>query len=549
MKNRSTKSALLLSVVSLMLCFSMLLGTTFAWFTDSAASKGNKITAGTLDVDLYMWTGADEANRVEITDTSAPIFGGENSLFAQNDAADTLWEPGKTQVVYLSIKNNGSLDLKYKVALDVQNPANGKNLYEVMQYSITPDATYGQVTAWGNGIDVVVGTNATQANNVVLKANEEHFFALSVHMDEDATNEYMGGSVVFDINVLAGQLSSEKDSFDETYDVLAPYAGGAFVVGTANLEATASEGETVELANVEKSFSVSATAGAEGKVTADITPINTTDFVFKTASDTGRSVLSYDIDVNGQATGTDVTVGLFVGKNLKNVEVYHDGVLMTSGISYSPSTGFVTIVTADFSPFEVVFHHAEDVPLAKVTRLDTTNVTATLGMNNQSSAANYELDIAYRFATTQSYEDATTNPYAKYHADFVVSANKDVAANAIALIGYYEAYCKDYNGNNWVALTTESVIPANTEIRLLDVLFGGDGTGMANGSVNYEELCQWIPEFDCGVSGLDDSVKGTTITVELRLYEVEEPSESNNNSWNKETGEYLSVVTYTYTFN
>ena len=34
-KTRSTKSALISSVIALLLCFTMLLGTTFAWFTDS----------------------------------------------------------------------------------------------------------------------------------------------------------------------------------------------------------------------------------------------------------------------------------------------------------------------------------------------------------------------------------------------------------------------------------------------------------------------------------------------------------------------------------
>ena len=43
---KSTKRALLASVMAMLLCFSMLLGTTFAWFTDSAASGSNVITAG-----------------------------------------------------------------------------------------------------------------------------------------------------------------------------------------------------------------------------------------------------------------------------------------------------------------------------------------------------------------------------------------------------------------------------------------------------------------------------------------------------------------------
>ena len=216
---KSTKRALLMSVVALFLCFTMLMGTTYAWFTDSVTSTGNKIVAGNLDIDLYMWTDADTS--VEITNESAPIFGAE-SLVAQNNAADTIWEPGKTQIVYLSIKNNGNLDLKYQVALEVKNVTN--NLTDVVKYAITGDATYGTAPAWTNGISVVEGVNATQAENVVLGKGAEHHFALSVHMDEEAGNAYMNGSIEFDIKVLATQLTSEFDSFNNQYDKDADYA-------------------------------------------------------------------------------------------------------------------------------------------------------------------------------------------------------------------------------------------------------------------------------------------------------------------------------------
>ena len=53
--SRSTKSALFTSVVAILLCCTMLLGTTFAWFTDTATSSGNRIQAGTLDVDLLVY--------------------------------------------------------------------------------------------------------------------------------------------------------------------------------------------------------------------------------------------------------------------------------------------------------------------------------------------------------------------------------------------------------------------------------------------------------------------------------------------------------------
>lgn len=220
-KQKSTKRALLLSVLSLLMCVSMLIGSTFAWFSDSVTSGSNKIQAGNLDVDLYLWTA--EGQSKEITDESDPIFGA-NSI-AQNNNAATLWEPGKTQVAYLSIKNNGSLDLKYKVAVDVRDADGEQDLYKVMKYAIINDAKYADVTAWDTvkGVNVVPGVNATQANDVALKAGEEHFFALSIHMQEEAGNEYMNGQVDFDVRVLATQLASESDSFDNQYDANAKY--------------------------------------------------------------------------------------------------------------------------------------------------------------------------------------------------------------------------------------------------------------------------------------------------------------------------------------
>ena len=213
---KTTKRALLSSVVAMLVCITMLIGTTFAWFTDSASTAVNKIQAGNLDVQLLMYDGTEY---VDISDDTREIFG--TGSIAQNNNAQTLWEPGKTQVAYLAIKNNGNLALKYKVALDVTNVS--KNLYEVMEYAITPDATNtNPVTAWTTGNSVVVGTQVV-ANDVSLAKDTTHYFALSVHMKEDAGNTYQNGEVNFDLTVYAAQLSSEADSFDNTYDMWAEY--------------------------------------------------------------------------------------------------------------------------------------------------------------------------------------------------------------------------------------------------------------------------------------------------------------------------------------
>ena len=216
---QSTKRALLVSLMAMLLCFAMMLGTTYAWFTDKVENTGNKIQAGTLDVELYLWTDAD--TKEAISARTEPIFG-VNSLVAQNDAADTLWEPGKTQVVYLSIKNNGNLALKYKVDLLVSEIT--KNLNEVVTYTITRDAKFGDPIN-GTAQSVVAGVNTTEATSVELAPGAENFFALSVHMDENAGNDYQAGTITFDMAVYATQLNAEADSNGTNYDAGAEFPG------------------------------------------------------------------------------------------------------------------------------------------------------------------------------------------------------------------------------------------------------------------------------------------------------------------------------------
>ena len=230
-KQKSTKRALLMSALALLMCVSMLIGSTFAWFTDSVTSSGNKIKAGTLDIQLLMDADVDGTYE-DISNSTSPIFG-EDSI-AQNNNAQTLWEPGKTQVAYLAIKNNGQLALKYTVGLDVQNVS--KDLYEVMEYAIVPDADANhKVTSWTSGNSVEVGTQSV-SGDVSLPVGATHCFALVIHMDEEAGNEYQGGEVNFDLTVLATQDTVESDSFNNQYDKDAVY-GDVMVSSDAELKA------------------------------------------------------------------------------------------------------------------------------------------------------------------------------------------------------------------------------------------------------------------------------------------------------------------------
>ena len=105
MKKNVTKRALVLSLLSLLLCCSMLVGTTFAWFTDSVTSGKNRIVAGNLDIELKYSKNFDTWTTVEGTEDLVD--------------PDALWEPGRTEVVYLKLSNEGTLVLKYNFAMTV----------------------------------------------------------------------------------------------------------------------------------------------------------------------------------------------------------------------------------------------------------------------------------------------------------------------------------------------------------------------------------------------------------------------------------------------
>ena len=189
MTNRvSTKRALVLSLLSMLLCVSMLVGSTYAWFTDTATTAVNKIQAGTLDVALEMkdgdnWVSAEGKTLQFLVEGKIPAVG-----------TKIYWEPGCTySLPELRVVNKGNLALKYQIA--ITGIKGSAKLNEVIEWTIT-------------------GTEDSY-----LLAGENKAFSISGHMKADAGNEYQGLSIDgVSITVYATQYAYEKDSKDEKYD-------------------------------------------------------------------------------------------------------------------------------------------------------------------------------------------------------------------------------------------------------------------------------------------------------------------------------------------
>ena len=215
---KATKKALFMSILPLLLCFTMLMGATFAWFTDTVTSSNNKIVAGTLKVDLELLD-KESGSWGSIKDSKAPIFDYDN------------WEPGYVDVKVLKIENEGSLALKWfaKFVSEVEL----SKIANVIEVYVLPSENEIGYPANRN-IDgyTYVGTAAEFINTIedtthgTLEAGKAAYLGIALKMQESAGNEYQGMDLggAFDITVLATQLTYEEDSFGNDYDADATYA-------------------------------------------------------------------------------------------------------------------------------------------------------------------------------------------------------------------------------------------------------------------------------------------------------------------------------------
>ena len=363
MTNRKcTKRALLGSVMAMVLCLAMLVGATFAWFTDTASTGVNKIQAGNLDVALEMQNADGKWVSAE----------GKTLDFVKAAAGEqVLWEPGCTYTLpELRVVNNGNLALKYKVAIT----------------GINGSAKLNEAIEWTIG-DVAMGAEQH------LAAGESNAFTIKGHMKESAGNEYMNESIDgIAITVVATQDTVESDSFGKDYDAGAEYP----VVAVANVN---TNGDTV-LKDKEEDHAIQVTVPA-GALDEGVQSLKLE--VVKSATPAGVQVAStessqsYEVtmkDQNGNAVstnGTLMTVEMNVGKNRTALKLYHDGVKMTNDSGtltdaadhyvYDAATGYVTMKVSHFSPFTAVFardywtDHAAD---GYATPVDTANKVVTV---------------------------------------------------------------------------------------------------------------------------------------------------------------------------
>ena len=401
----------------------MLLGTTFAWFTDSVTSGNNVIQSGNLDMVVEYKTSLDDEWVALEKDTK---------LFNQN----ALFEPGYTEVVFLRVANAGNLAFKYNLALSVEDSVIGKSVL-------------------GNDIEL------------------SKYLDMGIYVQDEYSSGFNYAEILLP-NMFADRATA--------------------------------------LNNVKNSVTKLNNKNDEGLVVlASDCPV----LVGEQTSQVIALVLTMPTTVGNEANhiGTEapqINLGLHV--------------VATQYMSESDDFGADYDKDATYPGIE-----NSDAPKAEVTTLPVnerpTEINYTWSPVKDEGFTPQTLDVAYKFSTTESKDEALAGDYSEWHADFYVYANNNVPAKSIALAGQYGAW-------DWLGFTNH--VDVIEPVRLLK-----DVKGLA---ISYKEICDF-ETFYCGATAIDaEALKGTIMTVELRLYEA------TGGSLDTETGNYVVIGTYTHTF-
>jgi len=343
---RATKRALLTSVMALVMCVVMLVGTTFAWFTDTASTGVNKIVAGNLDVDIIGETSNDHVTTLNFTKANAATDAGATEA--------VLWEPGCRYLTEgFRIANKGNLALKWKAVVNKGTTAaneGGFDLLDVIDFYL--------VTKAANGTETETALDEFTGNLKKTEISEVYY--IKGVMKTTAGNDYQGLTLDgITITVYATQDTVENDSFGPDYDASATYYP---VLDAAGMKDALVNGGNIKVdadVNPDKTLVATkeTTIDMNGKTIANTTDVwSDNDWSLISAQEganltiTGNGTFQakendcYAVDVQDGATVT-IENGTFIG-NIHAVYVY-EGTANIKGGFYSVQQKYSDAAKAD----------------------------------------------------------------------------------------------------------------------------------------------------------------------------------------------------------
>ena len=239
-KNRSK---VLMSVLIIALCLAVCVGLTYAYFTDSAKSSGNKIQAGNLKLDLQLYDKTDGWRSIK--DSQDPIFNYDK------------WEPGYVDVKLLKIENLGDLAMQWEAKIvSIETISELANVIEVYVQTSNSEMPYpanrAEALAWTKvgTLDQFINTTEKLASGTFTAQGEAYYISIALYMPAEITDNTLQEKVVgeFDIQINATQFPYESDAFDEKYDdiTIDSNGGGNGSVETEETTTTTTEEESTE---------------------------------------------------------------------------------------------------------------------------------------------------------------------------------------------------------------------------------------------------------------------------------------------------------------
>lgn len=506
---KKTKNSLLHSVIALLLCISMLIGTTFAWFSDKISSSNNIITAGNLDLEMY-WT--DDLNSGEWRNVEED---GHNTIFNYDN-----WEPGYTDVKYIKLVNAGELALNYKLSLTPQNGV-GKlaeviNVYfaeggvNVEQRSDLKNLkVIGLLNNVLNGGATADGTLLAAEQSSPLHPSGEVIVTMAMNMLTSAGNDYQNEDAgQFTITALATQAPFEKDSFGSDYDAEAKFPT-ILTGGSASAPVTPVEGKVpaggVTLNGGEVSAFVPEGVVLQNgitELTLTVTPLENTTSDIDVVND--EILIPMDVHIEGVADTNNVPIIVDLGEvlpqylNMGNYRLIHvedgvnqemnlvadkDALIAHNQFTYDSDTGAVSVAMATFSEVALV--------------ADTGN--AWQGGTDDTW---YDADATELIITNGDQLNSFSKMVGKDN-DFAGKTIKLIAdinlnGNIFYPIGYYNNQDK-YDRNN--AVGVEDVV---SNVSSFSGTFNGNGHTISN---FYQNTWEMFGDYNSGYSGTPNYYK------------------------------------------
>ena len=331
---KKTKTSLFHSGLALLLCISMLIGSTFAWFSDSISSGKNIITAGNLDLEMYWTDDLDSGEWHNVEEN------GHNTIFNYDN-----WEPGYTDVKYIKLVNAGDLALNYKLSLTPQNGV-GKLAEVINVYfaeggvAVEQRSDLQSLRAIGL-LDSVLNGGAT-ADGTLLSADQysplhpsgEVIMTVAMNMLTTAGNEYQNEDAgEFTITAIATQAPFEKDSFGNDYDSNAEFS--SILKGdSATASVTPDNGKVPAGGVTLTGDSVSAYVpegvalkAGSNKLTLTVTPLERTTSDITVVNN--EVLIPVDVHIDGVAEENNVPIIIDLGEvlpkylNMGNYRLFH----------------------------------------------------------------------------------------------------------------------------------------------------------------------------------------------------------------------------------